>query len=71
MVANFIEGESNIRLTGGSHTMEGRVELLHNSVWSAVCDDDWDDLEATLVCKTLTAFPFDRFVNLNILICFH
>lgn len=43
--------------------MEGRVELLHDSVWSAICDDDWDDLEATLVCKTLTAFPFDRFVE--------
>ncbi|VDI75538.1 deleted in malignant brain tumors 1 protein, partial [Mytilus galloprovincialis] len=55
--------ESNLRLTGGSHSMEGRVELLVNGMWSAVCDDDWDNVEATIVCKTLSTFPFDRRVS--------
>ncbi|XP_063442726.1 deleted in malignant brain tumors 1 protein-like [Mytilus trossulus] len=43
--------------------MEGRVELLVNGMWSAVCDDDWDNVEATIVCKTLSTFPFDRRVS--------
>ncbi|CAC5384293.1 DMBT1 [Mytilus coruscus] len=55
--------ESNLRLTGGSHNMEGRVELLVNGMWSAICDDDWDNIEATVVCKTLAGYPFDRSVT--------
>lgn len=45
--------------------MEGRVELLVNGMWSAVCDDDWDNVEATIVCKTLSTFPFDRYNHSN------
>lgn len=58
-IFEFLE-ESNLQLTGGSHNMEGRVELLVNGMWSAICDDDWDNIEATVVCKTLAGFPFDR-----------
>lgn len=54
-------GETNIRLTGGSHNMEGRVEIIKRGQWVAICDEDWDDVEATIVCKTLAAFPFDRY----------
>ncbi|VDH99035.1 Hypothetical predicted protein [Mytilus galloprovincialis] len=52
--------ETNVRLSGGSHDMEGRVEILRKGIWSAICDEDWDDVEATIVCKTLASFPFDR-----------
>ena len=42
-----------IRLIGGTNVNEGRVEIYHNSEWIAVCDDQWDTNDATVVCRQL------------------
>ena len=42
-----------IRLANGTNEKEGRVEIYWNNQWSTVCDDLWDDNDATVICKRL------------------
>ena len=43
-----------MRLAGsGRSFLEGRVELCFNGDWGTVCDDEWSEEEASLVCNQL------------------
>ena len=53
----------DIRLQGGSHPLEGRVEVRVQGQWRTVCDEGWDDLDATTVCRMLTDFPIDGYID--------
>ena len=43
----------DIRLVDGETSNEGRLELCFNNHWGTVCDDDFDSVEAALVCRLL------------------
>ena len=45
--------ELPVRLAGGNTVGEGSVEIWYKNSWATVCDDGWDDNDASAVCKQL------------------
>ena len=52
--------DGRVRLRNGYLTGEGRVEICINNAWGTVCDDGWDNADASVVCRELGFYPVGR-----------
>ena len=43
----------DLNLIVGAADYEGRVEICNRNAWGTICDDSWDDVDATVVCIQL------------------
>ncbi|XP_058404591.1 macrophage receptor MARCO [Diceros bicornis minor] len=45
------EAQLNVRIVGSVN--RGRAEIYYNGAWGTICDDDWDNSDATVFCRML------------------
>ena len=50
--------DGEVRLNGSDTNSIGRVELCIAQVWTTVCHQNWDLVDARVVCKQLGYSPY-------------
>jgi len=52
-----------VRLVEGPSPLEGRLEVHYDGVWGTVCDDGFDEVDASVVCEMLGYGRSGRLIN--------
>ena len=45
--------DGEVRLRDGTDISNGRVEICRNGIWGSVCNNAWNHIDATVVCRQL------------------
>jgi len=57
-------GHGSIRLSGSDSDNLGRVDICLNNVWGTVCQNNWGDVDARVVCRQLGFAAAGMFTSL-------
>ena len=52
-IGKFYSVKDRVRLVDGLNQRNGRVEIFSNNTWGTICDDAFDDNDASVVCRML------------------
>ena len=47
------QSEGDVRLINRPSRHQGTVAIFHNNAWGTLCDDNWDKVDADVICRQL------------------
>ena len=57
--------DGSVRIRGSNFDRLGRAEVCVNGTWGTICDDFWDNRDASVVCRQLGYSPYGNILELE------